>query len=59
MAMRERGIFARDWALSLFLFGNERYYSEIRELNQEATGEGIPPHIKKSAAEHDTYIEVY
>ena len=57
--MRERTIFARDWVLSLFLFGNERYYIEIGTPNQEEMKVGTPSHIKKSAAKHGTYIEVY
>ena len=57
--MRERTIFARDWVLSLFLFGNERYYNEIREPNQEGMRVETISHIKKCAAEYDTYIEVY
>ena len=57
--MRERTIFARDWVLSLFLFGNERYYNEIREPNQEGMRVEAISHIKKCAAEYDTYIEVY
>jgi hypothetical protein len=57
--MRERTIFARDWVLSLFLFGNGRYYIEIGTPNQEEMKVGTPSHIKKCAAKHGTYIEVY
>ena len=38
------------------LFGNERYYNEIREPNQEGMRVEIISHIKKCAAEYDTFL---